>query len=110
MKLLIDENLSDDLVEILAQDYPGTDHVRKCGLKSATDRMIWTFAGENEFVIVTRDWDFIHLASLLPPPPKIIWIGLGNCPTMRVALLLMNSKTRIHEFCMNPEKSFLAIG
>jgi predicted nuclease of predicted toxin-antitoxin system len=41
VKLLLDENLSPDLVQALSQEYPGSAHVRDLGLHSATDQAVW---------------------------------------------------------------------
>jgi predicted nuclease of predicted toxin-antitoxin system len=41
MKLLFDENLSPVLPELLAKLYPGSTHIRHCGLKGFSDEEIW---------------------------------------------------------------------
>jgi predicted nuclease of predicted toxin-antitoxin system len=33
-------------------------------------------------VLVSEDQDFHRYSVLFGPPPKVIWIGLGNCPTV----------------------------
>jgi hypothetical protein len=38
MKLLLDENLSPKLPSLLKGTFPGSKHVRECGLKGKTDR------------------------------------------------------------------------
>lgn len=55
MKLLLDENLSRRLVPFLQHDYPGTSQVVLLGLESATDRVVWQRAKDDDYVIVTRD-------------------------------------------------------
>lgn len=74
MKLLFDENLSQKLVQRLADLYPGSAHVVGVDLMKSPDREIWDFAGANGFVIVSTDLDFYELATTLGPPPKIIWL------------------------------------
>ena len=62
MKLLLDENLSRRLVPFLLHDYPGSSHVSLLGLESASDVDVWNIwntAKAQDFVIVTRDADFV---------------------------------------------------
>ncbi len=88
MKLLFDQNLSPRLVDRLADAYPGSIHVYLIGLDTAPDSIIWEYARDNGFVIVTRDADFSDLNVMLGYPPKVIWIRRGNCTTGEIELLL----------------------
>lgn len=81
MKLLFDHNLSQRLVEALADLYPGSAHVLQLSLASADDSEIWEFAREKEYIIVTKDQDFNDLSFLQGFPPKVIWIQRGDCST-----------------------------
>jgi predicted nuclease of predicted toxin-antitoxin system len=58
MKLLLDQTLSPNLVALLADLYPGSTHVYPLGLDRATDDVIWQYAKQNHFIIVTKDADF----------------------------------------------------
>jgi len=78
MKLLLDENLSRRLVPFLQHLYPGTSQVVLLGLESASDRVIWQTAKDDEYVIVTRDADFEELSIVLGQPPKLIWLKVKN--------------------------------
>jgi predicted nuclease of predicted toxin-antitoxin system len=69
------------LVGALSDFYPGSVHVSGAGLAAARDRAIWMYAAANGFVLVTKDEDFHRLSVLHGAPPKVIWIGLGNCST-----------------------------
>jgi predicted nuclease of predicted toxin-antitoxin system len=53
-------------------------HVYLIGLDTAQDSIIWEYALDNEFVIVTRDADFSDLNVMLGFPPKVIWIRRGK--------------------------------
>jgi len=78
MKLLFDENLSRKLVPLVEDLFPGSAHISRVGIGSgASDRQVWDYAGQNGFVIVTADNDFLTLADQLGPPPKVIL--LDNC-------------------------------
>ncbi len=88
MKLLFDHNLPLLLVSRLADLFPHSQHVFALGLDRASDLEIRDYAGQNGFVIVTKDADFSDLCVLLGFPPKIIWIRRGNCSTTALEELL----------------------
>ena len=73
MKLLLDQNLSRHLVRRLATQFPDSQHVAAVRLDVATDREVWDYAADHQYVIVSKDSDFRQLAFLLGPPPKAIW-------------------------------------
>lgn len=74
MKLLFDQNLSPRLVNRLADLYPDSQHIFFIGLGQADDRVLWKYANQNDFTVVTRDSDFSELNVLRGFPPKVIWI------------------------------------
>lgn len=88
MKLLFDENLSHRLVRLLADLFPESVHVRDIGLKSADDLLVWSYAEENDLMIVSKDSDMHDRSFLFGYPPKVIWIRLGNCSTNDVEQIL----------------------
>jgi predicted nuclease of predicted toxin-antitoxin system len=98
------------LVPDLSDLYPGSAHVIEVGLAATRDRAIWAHAGANGFLLVTKDEDFHRLSVLLGPPPKVVWIGLGNCSTADVARLLRDRHGEIVQFVEHPEAAFLALG
>lgn len=95
MKLLLDQNLSPRLVTKLEKIYPGTNHVANLGLDQARDAKVWEYARLNGFAIVSKDSDFSELALLRGFPPKIIWIGRGNCSTQEIESILRRDKDLI---------------
>ncbi|MFW6207051.1 MAG: DUF5615 family PIN-like protein [Gemmatimonadota bacterium] len=110
MRLFFDENLAERLVTDLADLYPDSSHARTSGLGGARDRTIWEHAGADGFILVTKDEDFHRLSVLLGPPPKVIWIRLGNCSTADVARLLRSNVGEISAFSEEAERAFLALG
>ena len=44
------------------------------------------------------------------PPPKVIWVRLGNCTTADVARLLRFRHQQIEAFVAHPDAAFLALG
>jgi predicted nuclease of predicted toxin-antitoxin system len=70
VKLLLDENLSPRLAEILTEIYPDTGHVREFGLKSAPDPQVWAHAASRGYTIVTKDADFTIAAFCMATRPR----------------------------------------
>ncbi|MBI5948750.1 MAG: DUF5615 family PIN-like protein [Chloroflexi bacterium] len=109
MKLLFDQNFSRHLAGRLADGFPESDHVLAMGLARATDREVWQFAREHDFMVVSKDDDFNELARLLGSPPKVIHLAIGNSTTTEVEAVLRSSIGSIREFNESPE-ALLVIG
>ena len=110
MKLLFDENLAARLVRDIQDLFPDSAHVAELGLTGGSDREIWTRAGNEGFVLVTKDEDFYRLSVLVGPPPKVVWIRLGNCDTADVARVIRFRVEDIRAFLDHPEAAFLELG
>ena len=98
MKLLFDENLSHRLAAVLLDVFPGSEHLRNCGLRGVADHRVWEYARENGFVIVSKDSDFSERSALLGSPPKVVWLRVGNCTTTRAEFVLRNALSRLEMF------------
>lgn len=61
----------------------------------ADDRAIWAFAKNHDFVIVSKDDDFIALQGLLGFPPKLIRLSQGNSNNDQVAETLVQHAPEI---------------
>jgi predicted nuclease of predicted toxin-antitoxin system len=109
MKLLLDENLSPFLASQLSDLYPGSLHVRDCGLKRGSDWGVWEFARDNGFTIVSKDSDFDRIRLKRGQGPKIIWVRLGNCPTSAVEELLRTQSPVIRTFEQSARESLLIL-
>ena len=70
MKLLLDENLSRRLAPFLQEAYPGSSQVVLLGLEQASDLALWQYAGQHDYVLVTRDADFYDLSLTRGPRPS----------------------------------------
>ena len=106
---MFDENLAARLVSLLDDVFPGSAHVGELGLLGASDQEIWQEAGKAGLAIVTKNEDFHRLSVLNGPPPKVIWIGLGNCSTEDVKRLLRDRRSEIEAFMAHEEAAFLAL-
>ena len=85
-------------------------HVRDVGMAKADDVTVWDYALENELAIVSKDADFHQRSFLFGPPPKVIWIRLGNCTTGDIERLLRAQAAEILAFGDDPAAAFLALG
>jgi predicted nuclease of predicted toxin-antitoxin system len=88
VKHLFDQNLSPRMVERLSDPFPGSEHVYRVGLDRASDTVLWDYARQNGFALVTQDADFSERSYALGHPPKVIWIRLGNCSTAQIESIL----------------------
>lgn len=109
MKLLFDANISRALVDRLADEFPGSTHVSLVALEKASDREVWEFAAERDFVIVSKDEDFHQMAFLNGPPPRVVWVRLGNCSTDDIERSLRDSIERIKLFLASEFAAFLIL-
>jgi predicted nuclease of predicted toxin-antitoxin system len=60
--------------------------------------------------LLPKDADFRQRSFLFGPPPKVIWIGLGNCSTRQIAELLRKQSSEIEAFGAAEERAFLRLG
>jgi predicted nuclease of predicted toxin-antitoxin system len=107
--LLFDENLSERLLPLLIDRFPGSQHIRQHGLGGASDRKIWSYALENKYMLVTKDEDFMRLSISLGHPPKVVCMVIGNASNEKTAALLLRSVETIEGFAANPETGFLVL-
>jgi predicted nuclease of predicted toxin-antitoxin system len=110
MKLLLDENLSDRIVYRIGDLYPESEHVKTLGLVHTDDALIWKYAKENDFVIVSKDSDFHQRSLLYGHPPKFIYLRIGNSPTSKIVGILGNNFEIITEFVDSESESILVLG
>ncbi len=109
MRLLFDQNLSRRLVADLTPWFPDSAHVGSIALDTATDREVWAYAGEQGYMIASKDSDFRQLAFLFGPPPKGIWLRVGNCSTAAIAAVLRSNEDVIARFAASEEESLLVL-
>jgi predicted nuclease of predicted toxin-antitoxin system len=110
VRFLLDENLSERLVVSLADRFPNALHVRLLGLGGAKDSQLWDVAAREDCVLVTKDEDFVQLSVLRGPPPKVLWLNVGNAGTSAITRLLQQNAEAVEAFAAHPELAFLALG
>lgn len=85
MRFLVDAQLPPALARMLAAKGFEAEHVYDIELGEAEDHRIWVYAKQTHAIIITKDEDFVILASFDPNGPPIVWVRLGN--TTKQALL-----------------------
>lgn len=108
-KLLFDQNLSPKLIQCLADLYPNSEHLDLLGLGTADDALVWEYAKQNNFVVVTKDADFADLSVLRGFPPKVLWIRRGNCSTGDIEEILRNYNAEIEDLITDLDSGILTL-
>jgi predicted nuclease of predicted toxin-antitoxin system len=85
MRFLVDAQLPPALARLLVAEGFAAEHVYDIGFDQAEDGAIWDYANDTKATIITKDEDFIILASVRLDGPPIVWVRLGN--TTKQALL-----------------------
>ena len=109
MKLLFDENLSPKLPRLLATLFPDSAHARECGLLGLPDEDVWEYACANGFTIVSKDSDFHQRSLLYGPPPKIVWLRIGNCTRQQLVQLITTHEQDIRALDADPFEAVLVL-
>lgn len=109
MKLLFDQNLSHKLVDRVLADFPDSTHVTAVGLDTATDQQVWEFARAHGYAIISKDSDFRQLAFLHGPPPKVIWLRVGNVSTARLLEVIVEHRDDVLDFARTEDGALLVI-
>ena len=109
VKLLFDQNLSPKLVERLSGIHPNSDHLDLLGLGTDEDTLVWEYAKDNGFVVVTKDADFADLSVLRGFPPKVVWIRRGNCSTANIENILRDHSSEIEDLAADSTSGILTL-
>ena len=109
MSLLFDQNLSRRLPKLLVDEFPGSEQVLLAGLDRADDGTVWAYAADLGLAVVSKDVDFRNLSATLGPPPKVIWLRVGNGPTRDVEALLRSRAADVRAFLADPAAAVLEL-
>jgi predicted nuclease of predicted toxin-antitoxin system len=91
MKILIDMNLSPDLVEVLQNNGLDAVHWSEIGAGNAPDREIMAWAKSNDYVVLTHDLDFgTILAVTQASAPSVVQIRIQDLLSSEFTNLLLN--------------------
>ena len=110
MKLLFDANISWRLVAKLKNHFTDCFHVDHIGLIiPAKDTEVWSYAIENNCIIVTNDDDFLNLANTNGFPPKVVLLRTGNQSNGYIESLLIRHQKDIADLSDTLDYGFLEI-
>jgi predicted nuclease of predicted toxin-antitoxin system len=109
MKFLIDQNLPPRLAGVLADKFPGSRHVIHLRLDRSSDHVIWRYAFENDFAIMTQDDDFQQLSMLKGAPPKVVFLQNAQGNAAQLAEFVALQVDGIHHFMCDREASLMVI-
>ena len=73
----------------IIEDFPELTH------EDMSDSEIWAYAREHDFIIVSKDSDFVDWSALSGQPPKVILLKTGNQPWRTTAQMLIDHREQL---------------
>ena len=95
MKFLVDNQLPPALAAHLRGWSAESIHTFECGLSKADDLAIWEFAIAGDYIVVSKDEDFVFLANRQGDRGRLVWIRLGNCRNLELLAVFDRAKDAI---------------
>jgi predicted nuclease of predicted toxin-antitoxin system len=94
---LIDAQLSPNLAEWINISFNNVEaiSVRSVGLSGAKDKEIFNFARDHQYIVMTKDSDFIRLIEQYGSPPQLIWITCGNTSNRKMISIFSKTLTKV---------------
>ena len=99
MKFLIDNQLPVTLAQHLKNRGFECRHVLHEHLADADDAQICRYAEAHDFIIISKDEDFIYHANKPTAKVRVVWVRLGNCRTPKLLAAFERSWQEI-ETCL----------
>lgn len=90
--------------------FPSVTHISELALLHENDQKIWNYARDNNFCILTKDWDFNFMSTMLGCPPKVIHLKCGNKTTQQILSIILKREAVIKEFIEDTDTCYLDIG
>ena len=78
-------------------------------MRGAADAAVWNYARENGYAILSKDNDLRQRAFLYGPPPKVVWLSVGNAGTDAIAMLIRAGGERLRAFDFDAAESLLIL-
>ena len=79
MKFLVDNQLPLALARFLIAHGSDCQHVIQLGMDEAGDVEIWNYATAQGRAVISKDEDFLNLASQPGATGQFVWVRIGNC-------------------------------
>jgi predicted nuclease of predicted toxin-antitoxin system len=93
MKFLIDNQLPQALAVYLKSRGHDCSHVIELSLDEADDVELWARGIADGAILISKDEDFIFLATRVGGSGRLVWVRLGNCRNAS----LISAFDRAHE-------------
>jgi predicted nuclease of predicted toxin-antitoxin system len=94
VNFLVDNQLPEALCNFLTAQGHRSSHVLTLRMDEASDTEIWNYAVNGDWIVVSKDEDFLHLANRPDDSGKLLWVRIGNC---RTAALLQSFERELPE-------------
>jgi predicted nuclease of predicted toxin-antitoxin system len=79
VNFLVDNQLPEALCRSLKDRGYESVHVLDLNLDEASDIQIWKYAASGDWIVVSKDEDFLHLANRPGDTGRLLWVRIGNC-------------------------------
>jgi predicted nuclease of predicted toxin-antitoxin system len=56
-----------------------SNHVEAISLDEASDVEVWNWIVLRNWVLISKDEDFLHLANRQGDKGRLLWVRIGNC-------------------------------
>jgi len=78
MRFLVDAQLPPALARFIDQQGYEAKAARDVGLREADDNEIWSFAHNGNWIVITKDEDFVQRALQNSTAPQVVWLRIRN--------------------------------
>jgi predicted nuclease of predicted toxin-antitoxin system len=79
VRFLVDAQLPPALAKWLGEQGFAAKPVRELGLRDSDDGSIWNFVKAGDWIVLTKDEDFVARCIGDPGAPQVVWLRIGNC-------------------------------
>jgi len=88
VNFLVDNQLPDALRNFFTEQGHCSCHVLGLRMDEASDLEIWDYADKGNWIVVSKDEDFLHLANRPGDTGKLLWVRIGNCPETNLVAII----------------------
>jgi predicted nuclease of predicted toxin-antitoxin system len=97
VKFVLDAHLPPVLARVMAREGYEVVHVFDLDMNAAADPDIWKYAGQNGYVLISKDEDFVRWQEDASDSPSFIWVRTGNCKNKELIDTLLNNLPAVVE-------------
>jgi predicted nuclease of predicted toxin-antitoxin system len=111
IELWLDMQLSPIIAKWIEQNF-GIKAISSYDLfiNNEKDEVIFFNAKKKEnIILLSKDQDFVDLIDRFRPPPKLIWLTMGNCPNSQMKIILQKTLMPAINELLNTSTPIIAI-